>query len=127
MGLFESSLFTVAQHMVQFEMTGIPSTPMPERTHAWPVYDIFETADGEKIFVGVVTNGHWEAFCKTYDLEQFLNDERLRTATDRILARSWTIPIVAQKMILVKAPDLTEKLDKLGIPFAHINSAGRFV
>ncbi|MBL4740883.1 MAG: CoA transferase [Sneathiella sp.] len=121
-GLFESSLFTVAQHMVQFDMTGIPSTPMPERTHAWPVYDIFETADGEKIFVGVVTNGHWEAFCNTYGLEQFLNDERLRTATDRILARSWTIPIVAQKMILVKATDLTEKLDNLGIPFAHINA-----
>jgi len=121
-GLFESSLFTVAQHMVQFDMTGIPSTPMPERTHAWPVYDIFETADGEKVFVGVVTNGHWEAFCKTYGLEQFLSDERLKTATDRIEARSWTIPIVAEKMALVKSDDLTTKLDALGIPFAHINA-----
>ncbi|OUR77268.1 formyl-CoA transferase [Alphaproteobacteria bacterium 46_93_T64] len=121
-GLFENCLFIVAQHMVQHEMTGIPSTPMPQRTHAWPVYDVFETSDGEKIFVGVVTNGHWEVFCKTYGLEQFLEDDRLKTATDRIEARSWTIPIVAKQMALVKAEDLTTKLDVLSIPFARINA-----
>jgi len=121
-GLFENALFVVAQHMVQYDMTGVPSTPMPERTHAWPVYDVFETADGEKIFVGVVTNGHWDAFCKTYGLENFLSDERLKTATDRIEARGWTLPVVAEKMALVTADDLTAKLDDLGIPFARINA-----
>lgn len=121
-GLFENSLFSVAQHMVQFEMTGIPSTPMPERTHAWPVYDVFETSDHQRIFVAVVTDGHWTAFCKTYDLAEFLTDDRLKTATDRIEARSWTIPQVAEKMKRHSVKELTDKLEMLSIPFAPINA-----
>ncbi|MEP3245708.1 MAG: CoA transferase [Sneathiella sp.] len=121
-GLFENCLFMVAQHMVQFDMTGIPSTPMPERTHAWPVYDIFTTADRQKVFIGVVTEGHWKAFCETYDLQELLADERLKTATDRIEARNWTIPQVAAKVARVQADELVSKLDALSIPFAMINS-----
>lgn len=121
-GLFENCLFTVAQHMVQFEMTGVPSTPMPERTHAWPVYDIFNTADNKRLFIGVVTDGHWQAFCKTYDLEEFLVDPRLKTATDRIEARSWTLPLIEKKIAVNNAEKLTSTLDALGIPFAMINS-----
>ena len=95
---------------------------MPERTHAWPVYDIFSTVDQQNIFIGVVTEGHWQAFCETYDLQELLADERLKTATDRILARSWTIPLVATKIAQVSTEDLVETLDRLSIPFALINS-----
>ncbi len=121
-GLFENCLFTVAQHMVQFDMTGVPSTPMPERVHAWPVYDIFDTVDNKRIFVGVVTDGHWKEFCNTYGLTEFLQDDRLATATDRIEARSWTIPLVEKKLAQYSAEELSVKLDVLGIPFAMINS-----
>jgi crotonobetainyl-CoA:carnitine CoA-transferase CaiB-like acyl-CoA transferase len=121
-GLFENCLFTVAQHMVQYEMTGVPSTPMPERTHAWPVYDIFNTADNKRVFIGVVTDGHWQAFCKTYDLEEFLADPRLKTSTDRIEARSWTLPRIEKKIVTENSEALIHMLDALGIPFAMINS-----
>ena len=43
-GLFENCLFLVAQHMVEYEMTGRKPRSMPEREHAWPIYDIFDTA-----------------------------------------------------------------------------------
>ena len=46
-GLFENCLFLVAQHMVEYEMTGRKPRSMPEREHAWPIYDIFDTADGD--------------------------------------------------------------------------------
>ena len=121
-GLFENSLFSVAQHMVQYEMTGVASVPMPERTHAWPVYDIFETSDGQKIFIAVVTDGHWTTFCETYDLAEFLDDDRLKTATDRIEARAWTVPKVAEKVRNYTMQELSAKLDSLSIPFAPINS-----
>ena len=42
-GLFENCLFLVAQHMVEYEMTGRKPRSMPEREHAWPIYDIFDT------------------------------------------------------------------------------------
>ncbi|MFV2002827.1 MAG: CaiB/BaiF CoA transferase family protein, partial [Paracoccaceae bacterium] len=120
-GLFENCLFMVAQHMVQHELTGAPSVPMPDRVHAWPIYDIFKTRDGERIFVAVVTDGHWQSFCKTYDLSEFLSDARLQNATDRIDARSWTVPLVAQKMATEDFSALATTLDRLNIPFSRIN------
>src|SRR3977135_4070205 len=90
-GLFENCLFLVAQHMVEYEMTGNKPRSMPEREHAWPIYDIFDAADG-RIFIGVVTEGHWQSFCKEFGLQELLDDPALRTTTDRILARARLIP-----------------------------------
>src|SRR5204863_1219651 len=95
-GLFENCLFLVAQHMVEYEMTGNRPRSMPERQHAWPIYDIFKTAGGERIFIGVVTEGHWQSFCGEFGLRELLDDPGLRTTTDRILARSKIIPRVAE-------------------------------
>lgn len=120
-GLFENCLFLVAQHMVQYELTGAPSIPMPQRVHAWPIYDVFQTRDQQQIFIGVVTDGHWEAFCRTYDLPEFLSDAGLQNATDRINARGRTVPVVAQKIAAHELMDLISTLDRLNIPFAQIN------
>jgi crotonobetainyl-CoA:carnitine CoA-transferase CaiB-like acyl-CoA transferase len=120
-GLFENCLFLVAQHMVEFEMTGNRPRSMPEREHAWPIYDIFETEGGERIFIGVVTEGHWQSFCREFGMQEFLDDPALRTTTDRILARSRIIPRVGEVIKRWKAPELSATLDRLNICFSPIN------
>jgi crotonobetainyl-CoA:carnitine CoA-transferase CaiB-like acyl-CoA transferase len=120
-GLFENCLFLVAQHMVEYEMTGNKPRSMPEREHAWPIYDIFETADGERIFIGVVTEGHWQSFCQQFGLREFLDDPALRTTTDRILARSRIIPRAVEVIKRWKANELSATLDRLNICFSPIN------
>jgi crotonobetainyl-CoA:carnitine CoA-transferase CaiB-like acyl-CoA transferase len=120
-GLFENCLFLVAQHMVEYEMTGNRPRSMPEREHAWPIYDIFETAGGNRIFIGVVTEGHWQSFCREFGLQEFLDDPSLRTTTDRIMARSRIIPRVAEVVKTWNATDLSAKLDRLNICFSPIN------
>jgi crotonobetainyl-CoA:carnitine CoA-transferase CaiB-like acyl-CoA transferase len=120
-GLFENCLFLVAQHMVEFEMTGNRPRSMPEREHAWPIYDIFETAGGERIFIGVVTEGHWQSFCREFGLQEFLDDPSLRTTTDRIMARSRIIPRAAEVIKDWNAAELSAKLDRLNICFSPIN------
>ena len=120
-GLFENCLFLVAQHMVEFEMTGNRPRSMPEREHAWPIYDIFETAGENRIFIGVVTEGHWQSFCQQFGLSEFLSDPALRTTTDRILARSRIIPRVAEVIKRWNVADLSAKLDQLNICFSPIN------
>src|SRR3982075_3475048 len=120
-GLFENCLFLVAQHMVEYEMTGNKPRSMPEREHAWPIYDIFETAGGERIFVGVVTEGHWQSFCREFGMTEFLDDPGLRTTTDRILARSRIIPRAAEAIKRWNAADLSATLDRLNICFSPIN------
>ncbi len=120
-GLFENCLFLVAQHMVEYEMTGNRPRSMPEREHAWPIYDIFETAGGNRIFIGVVTEGHWQSFCREFGLQEFLDDPALRTTTDRIMARSRIIQRVAEVIKGWNVVDLSAKLDRLNICFSPIN------
>src|SRR5712671_4329953 len=120
-GLFENCLFLVAQHMVEYEMTGNRPRSMPEREHAWPIYDIFETAGGERIFSGVVTEGHWQSFCREFGMTEFLDDPSLRTTTDRILARSRIIPRAAEVIKQWNGADLSATLDRLNICFSPIN------
>jgi crotonobetainyl-CoA:carnitine CoA-transferase CaiB-like acyl-CoA transferase len=120
-GLFENCLFLVAQHMVQYEMTGIRPLSMPEREHAWPVYDIFETKGGDRIFIGVVTEGHWQSFCREFGLADFLDDATLRSTTDRILARPRILPCVAEVIKTWDMAALSARLDALNICFSPIN------
>jgi crotonobetainyl-CoA:carnitine CoA-transferase CaiB-like acyl-CoA transferase len=120
-GLFENCLFLVAQHMVEYEMTGRKPRSMPEREHAWPIYDIFDTAGGERIFIGVVTEGHWHSFCREFGLKEFADDPTLRNTTDRILARARIIPRVAEAIRRWNVGELSAKLDALNICFSPIN------
>src|SRR5438105_3254736 len=77
-------------------IAGHKARSMPEREHAWPIYDIFDAAGDGRIFIGVVTEGHWQAFCREFSLTEFLDDPTLRTTTDRILARPRILPRVAE-------------------------------
>ncbi len=120
-GLFENCLFLVAQHMVEYEMTGRKPRSMPEREHAWPIYDIFDAAGGDRIFIGVVTEGHWQSFCREFGLTEFADDPTLRTTTDRIMARDRIIPRVAEVIKRWNVADLSARLDALNICFSPIN------
>lgn len=119
-GLFENCLLLVAQHMVQFELEGRNPPPMPERDFSWPVYDIFDTADGRQIFVGAVTEGQWATLCRLLELDELLDDPRLKTRMDQIEARGWTIPIVAKAIARRDADGLLRSFEELGIPYSPI-------
>ena len=38
--LYENNVFLVAQHMMQYAVTGKPAAPMPARISAWAIYDL---------------------------------------------------------------------------------------
>ena len=60
-GLFENCVLLMAQHMLQFAVTGQPAAPMPARVAAWGIYDVFTASDGTQIFLGVVTDTQWRS------------------------------------------------------------------
>ena len=119
-GLFENSLLLVAQHMVQFELLGIEPPPMPDREFSWPVYDIFETADGRKLFVGAVTEGQWDTLCRLLELDDLLSDPELQARTDQIVARSRTIPVFKDAIGKRTLDELRPAFEREGIPFAPV-------
>ena len=118
--LFESTAYLVAQHMAQFEITGEAPPPMSVKRPAWGIYDIFETAGGGRLFVGVVTDTQWLAFCKDFRLDGLGADARLRSNGSRVKERSWLIPRLADTFMSFGQDELTRKLEAIGLPFAPI-------
>ena len=78
----------MGQHMAQEVVSGEEVPPMSVRQSAWSVYDIFDTADDNKIFIGIVSDTLWEGFCVEFNLESFGSDPGLRRNNDRVKQRS---------------------------------------
>lgn len=118
--LFESAVFLMGQHMAQYAVTGQPADPMPARISAWAVYEPFETRDGEKVFVGVVTDGQWRKFCEAFGLDELGADPALAENRDRVAQRERIIPVIEKAFGELTAAELIERLESIGLPFAPI-------
>ena len=119
-GLFESNMFLVSNHMVQYFQTGMAAEPMPDRKASWAIYDIFQTADEEQIFVGVVSDKQWVEFCKAFDLEDLLNNKALSTNTQRVAQRNEFMPRLHKMLKTHNLSQIVEILESFGLPFAPI-------
>ncbi len=119
--LYETTVYLVGQHMAQYAVTGKPAKPMPVRISAWAIYDLFETADGQQIFVGVVSDGQWRTFCERFGLGELAADPSLQTNSQRVLARERLLPRVQALFRGFDRTALVERLEHAGLPFAPIS------
>jgi len=134
--LYESTVFLVGQHIAQYAVTGTPAAPMPARVSAWAIYDVFETKDEEKIFVGVVSDSQWITFCEDFGFDALLAEEHLRANNNRVAERERIMPIVRDRFTSMSKTELMARLESSGLPFApiekpqdllddpHLNSSG---
>ena len=119
--LFETTAFLVGQHMAQEAVTGKAPRPMPDRISAWAIYDVFETRlPDEQVFVGVVSDGQWVAFCEAFGLDTFLADATLATNNQRVEAREKILPTVRDCLRAMSRVEAVALLERLGLPFAPI-------
>ena len=119
--LFENNVFLMGQAMMFQSVTGQPSLPWSVKDAPWPVYDLFDTQDGAKIFVTIVGEEHWQGFCKSFGREAWLSDPRLSTSQGRVDQRSWMIPEIADLLRQYPLAELSQTLERLGLPFAPVN------
>jgi crotonobetainyl-CoA:carnitine CoA-transferase CaiB-like acyl-CoA transferase len=118
--LFENTVFLVAQHMAQLAITGEEPPPMAMKKPAWGIYDIFGTADADRLFIGIVTDTQWDVFCREFGASELATDARLKTNGDRVKARDWLLPRVAAIFAGYAKPALEQKLEAIGLPYAPI-------
>jgi crotonobetainyl-CoA:carnitine CoA-transferase CaiB-like acyl-CoA transferase len=142
-GLYETTVFWVAQWLANYGATGEPSVPLPELRQGtrmgWGIYQLFTAADGEEVFIGITSNAHWERFCTEFGLGDLLADERLDDNRKRVAARGWLPGRIADEMRKYPSAELAERLERVRIPFAplrrpdqlvddpHLNASGQFV
>jgi len=118
--LFENNVFLVAQHMMQFAVTGQPAAPMPARISAWGIYDVFKVRDDEQIFLAVVSDTAWAIFCAAFGFGDLFADARLTSNNDRVRARDWLLPRLRERLAGFSASELASLFEKHGLPFAPI-------
>ena len=118
--LFENNVMLVAQHMMQFAVTGKPAAPMPSRISAWAVYDVFTVKDSEQVFLAAVSDTQWHLMCDEFGFSDLKGDERLKSNNDRVRARDWMMPILRERFAPHSAKELSARFEKIGLPYAPI-------
>src|SRR6185312_11986588 len=118
--LFENNVFLVAQHMMQFAVTGQPAAPMPSRISPWAVYDVFTVGGGEQIFLAVVSDTQWALFCDAFGFADLKADARLASNNDRVRAREWMMPLLRERLGERSAAQIRAIFERHGLPFAPI-------
>jgi crotonobetainyl-CoA:carnitine CoA-transferase CaiB-like acyl-CoA transferase len=130
-GLYETTVFWVAQWLASYGATGEPSVPLPELRQGtrmgWGIYQLFTAADGEEVFIGITSNAHWERFCTEFGLADLLADARLNDNGKRVAARSWLPARVAEEMRKYPSTELAARLERVRIPYAPLRRPDQLV
>jgi crotonobetainyl-CoA:carnitine CoA-transferase CaiB-like acyl-CoA transferase len=119
--LFETTAFLVGQHIAQQGVLGAAPPPMSVRTSAWAIYEIFKSADEEKIFVGVVSDSLWKLFCSEFELTDFANDSSLDNNNQRVDQKDRVLPVIRDMFAGMEKAEMIRRLEKAGVPFAPVN------
>ena len=78
---------------------------MPARRGAWAIYEVFNTAGGGQLFIGVISDQQWTRFVEVFNLTDLAADPRLATNASRAKERPWLIPAL-QEVIATLPQDL---------------------
>jgi crotonobetainyl-CoA:carnitine CoA-transferase CaiB-like acyl-CoA transferase len=105
----------------------------------WGVYQLFDTSDGERVFIGITSNGHWERFCREFGLDDLYADPRLADNDKRVAARGWLPARLSEETRTYTSAELQRRLERARVPFAplrrpdevlddpHLNAGGQLV
>jgi crotonobetainyl-CoA:carnitine CoA-transferase CaiB-like acyl-CoA transferase len=118
--LFENCVFLCAQHMQQYAMTGEVPPPMPSRVSAWSVYDVFDLADGEQLFIGAVSDKQFRTLCDVLGRPDVANDPDLATNAQRVAIRPQLLARLGEILRAHRKDDLAPRLEAAGVPYAPI-------
>jgi len=118
--LFETAAFLMGHHMAYSAVSKEPIPPMPARVSAWAIYHQFETADNQRVFIGVTSDKQWEKFCQVFERADWFNDARLKTNNDRITEREWFLLAVSEMIKKYALNDVLVKCEEAEIPFSPI-------
>lgn len=80
---------------------------------------IFQTTDGY-ITAGAVSDAEWEGMCRALDREEWLEDERFRTAQDRVVNVKERLAMTADVLRTRSSSEWLERLDAEGVPCAPV-------
>ena len=118
--LFENCCLLASQHLQQFQMTGEVPPPFPARVSAWSVYDTFEVAHGEQLFIGAVSDKQFVTLCEVLNRSDLANDPALATNAQRVAVRPSLLARLAESLRGCEIDELCSRLKAAGLPYAKV-------
>ena len=118
--LFETAAFLMGQFMASSAITGQHAPPMPARVSAWAVYELFETSEGGRVFIGITSDNQWASFCREFRRPELFADVSLATNETRVGARHRLIPELVALFKAFPAGEIERRCLGANIPFARV-------
>ncbi len=125
--LYENNIFLVAQHMLQYAVTGEPADPMPNRISSWAVYDVFTVKDGEQIFLSAVSDKQWLLMCDAFGWDDLKTDLLYSSNNERVRERPRLLAQLRERFAAYSAHELSTLFEKNGLPYAPIKKPHELV
>lgn len=121
-GMFETAAMLMGQPMAYACIEGDAPEPLNESIFKWAVYDYFETADEETVFVGLVSDAQWERFAEAFDLTDLLEEPELQDESGRVEQRPRIQRRVSEAIGSYTAEQALEKFDSINVPYAKFQT-----
>jgi len=125
-GLFETVVFLVSQHIAKAGISDEIPPPMPERGMGkdlgWGIYRIFDTKDNRQVFIGVTSDAHWERYCREFELPELWEEKELRTNAGRRQAYDRLTQRTEEIAKTYTFAEIIERLEQANIPHAPVNT-----
>ena len=101
-------------------MTGEVPPPFPSRVSAWSVYDTFDVARQEQLFIGAVSDKQFLSLCHVIQRPDLANDPALATNAQRVAVRPELLQRLSETIQHFEINDLCAKLEAAGLPYAKV-------
>jgi len=118
--LFESTVALMGYWLAYTQAYDDVPEPMGASHPGWAPYDVFESADGEWVFVGPSSDRQWRRFCDALDLD-VAADDRFAELADRLDNRAALHEIVASTCAEFGTDEIVARLQEAGVPVAPVN------
>lgn len=122
--LFENAAFLMSTHMAGMAATGLEARPMPARRGAWAIYEVFKTAGGGQLFIGVTSDQQWTRFVEEFGLQELAADPRLATNVMRLAERSWLIPALQEVLAAIPQDEVARRCERANVSWAPVGQPG---
>lgn len=119
-GLFETASHWVHYWTIFAQLFG-DHPPLGSSHPAFGLYDVFETEPDEWLFVSVVTERHWPAFCEAIDAPNLLKDDRFTTNEKRQENDEVLYDLIQETLRDRDRSALVDTLLDAGVPAAPVN------
>lgn len=121
----EAGLFETASHWTNYwtvfaQLFG-DHPPLGASHPAFGLYDVFETEPDEWLFVGVITDRHWPAFCEAIDAPELLADDRFETNEKRQENDDVLYDLIQERLHARNRSTVVSTLLDAGVPAAPVN------